>query len=576
MYTSHFYRFLIAIAFIFMGAAQANALTAGTVYTIDLEMLKSDGTLTSSAGGDSLGITTTATADASGAIAFSLSGTPDISTCNWSLTTISDPASNVVRRGIAPCPAANGTLPQGISGLSETQTDMLLQAAASAGTDDPILVLFGLAIVKSTGASASDLIQMANFANQGISGAGGYVAYLTTQGVTTTQIAAYRLDIITRLGDPTSGYSKLMKDSVDATTATGASDAAGEAAAILLRVLVQAATTAGFAQDRVLEAMNEMGNIVVPLMDAALAANTLSQATYQSVNSNIGGGIQRLRADKEIEKYTAALATLGASGTDLTTFENASSAMMTSMISAFKIFEQVFTGTETGAQIQAADTVLQAAMNTAFTTFVTSTASSNTRVGTMITNIETALGAGVGGTGLGVSDFQFMDQQGTSHNWPIMMVILTDWASAIKTAGGDLTYTRDNTALPATITWMGTCSTGGGAVFDKTTCESAGGGGVGVWTSGRTNYGAGGQNIPTPYRTIFEVQEDIMILEFVRFAAQQAAGSQMDQHTILERALAQGVDGLTTNIAGTTDVGGTLVSAAQKSAWVRLLRSPQF
>jgi hypothetical protein len=152
---------------------------------------------------------------------------------------------------------------------------------------------------------------MADLCNQGINNSGGFIDYLTSNGVSSAQVTSYRSYIITRLANASSGYSKLIKDSVDAATSSEQLDARGEAASKLLLVLVQAATDAGFSQDRVLEAFNSMGAVVEPLMTQGVTDGDITATTSQMINSSIGSGIQKLKADKDIEKYSAALTTLG-------------------------------------------------------------------------------------------------------------------------------------------------------------------------------------------------------------------------------------------------------------------------
>jgi len=179
-------------------------------------------------------------------------------------------------------------------------------------------------------------------------------------------------------------------------------------------------------------------------------------------------------------------------------------------------------------------------MTTAFDAFISSTAASDTRITTMITNIETALGVG---TGLAVSDFQFFTTSGQS-NWPIMMVIPTDWISTIKTAGGNMTYTRDTVAIPVNLSGS---------------------------LAARTDYSA----IPDPYQQLFEIQEDIMIQEFVRFDSQSSAGGDMSAENTLEKAFSDAMSTIVSNIDGTSD-GSTAITTAQKEALVELMKSPQF
>ncbi len=554
---------IILFAVLLFTASYAGALTAGETYTIKVQKINSDGTVNSG------GTSSSATADTDGKVSFSLTGVPDNSSCNFLLITIEDIAGNTVRRSLAPCPNPGEALPVGVSGLTNAQTTALLDALESAATDDPILAVFGFAIVRSTSATASELAFMADIANQGINGNDGFINYLTNNGVTSAQLAAYKSSIVSRLADKDDGYSKFIKESVDATTDTEKLSARGEAASKLLRVLVQAATTAGFPQDRVIEAFNAMGAVVVPLMKQGVANGDLSPATQRMIDSSIGGGIQKLQADRGIEKYSQALTILGATGEDVANYQAAATTLVNAMTAAFETFEQVFDGNETDAEIQAAEAVLSTAMRAAFEQFLTATAASDARITTMISNIDSALGQT---TGLTKSQFQQYKSDGTAINWPVTMVILVDWVSSIVSNGGSLTYTRDNTAIPSNITWIGDCSPSQYNNYtDKSSCENAGG----TWTVGRTNFGAGGQNIPESYASIFGIQEDIMILEFTRWAKEESAGEDMGAHETLQKEFSESVANLADNMGGTTD-GSTAVSSKQKSAILTLLQSPQF
>ncbi len=519
------------------------SLTVGEEYRITIEKINSDGSLTS--GNDSLELFTSAIADSDGKLSFSFTnGVPDNSSCNFMVVTISNSSDAVERRSLVPCPDAGKALPLGVSGVTQKQADALIAAFAEAGSDDPILAVFGFTIVRSEGITAAELSTMADICYQGIAGTNGFVDDMTGKGVTATQLQTYRNKIISLLADPDSGYSKLLKDSVDvASTNDSTLEAAkrGEAAAKLLSYLVQAATTAGFSQDRIMEAFNAMGAIAVPLITTAQNNGSLSAATAQSINSSVGGGIRKLGADRAIEKYTQALATLGASGSDLTTFTTAADTLSTTMSNAFAEFDKVFNGSETDTAVSAAQSTLDSTMTSAFNTFISSTSASNARILTMISNIDTALGTG---TGLGVSNFQFFQNGGSSVNWPIMMVIPTDWLSSIKTAGGSLSYTVDTLAIPANLS-----------------------GSLGS----RTDYSA----IPTPYRQLFEIQEDVMIREFKRFSDSSSADGDMATMNTVEKAFSDGIQTIISNIGGTTD-GTTPISTAQKTALVELMKSPQF
>ena len=548
MKTSRLFRPWVIASLFFLAASflgsHALALTAGQTYTVTIEKLTSSGTVTS--GTTSLALSTTAVADAAGKLSFSIAGIPSNSSCNLLVVTIADSAGVVARRSIVPCPDAGKTLPLGVSGVTDKQTGALLAAFASAGTDDPVLAVFGFAIVRSTGMTTSDLTVLANACNQGINASGGFLSYLSSNGVTAAQLAAYRTNIVSRLADPDIGFSKSFKESVDVASSSDSTlEAAkrGEASGKLLKMLVQAATTAGIPQDRVLEAFNAMGSVVMPILNTARTAGTLSAASLQTVNSSIGGGMQKLTAERTVEIYTQALATLGGSASDQAIFSSAATALGSAMTAAFANFDKVFTGTETAAQVQAAQTTQNAAMQAAFSAFMTGTAAANSRVTTMISNIETALGIPSGMSGMSISMFQFRKSDGTSSNWPVMMVIPTDLVSSYIAAGGSLTYTRDTTAIPAAMTWL---------------------------SGGRSNF----SGMPASYANLFKIQEDIQIVEFTRFAAQSAAGSDMGAQQVLEKNFSTKMTAIAGNIGGTTN-GTTAVSAAVRSALTRLMQSPQ-
>lgn len=551
--------FAVLSAMLMLIATDAGALTTGETYTITVQKVNSDGSLATASS------STTATADSNGKIAFTFSSVPNNSSCNFLVVTVSDSSGTTVRRSIAPCPNSGESLPMGVSGLTNAQTDALLAAVASAGTDDPILAVFGFAIVRSSGITSTELSFMATLCSEGISGTNGFIDYLTNNGVTSSQITSYRSNIVARLANTSSGYSKLIKDSVDASTTSEKLNARGEAASKLLLVLVQAAGDAGFSQDRVLEAFNAMGAIVVPLMQTGVSNGSISAATAQMIDSSIGGGIQKLTADRDIEKYSNALTALGASGDDVTNYQTAATTLLNAMVAAFKTFEQVFDGSETDSGISTAEIALNSAMQTAFEQFITDTAASDSRITTMIANMDSALGVS---TGLAVSDFQFYKSDGNTVNWPLTMVIIVDWVSNVISDGGSISYTRDTASIPSNLIWMGSCSVEG--YYNQTECEAN----SGTWAAARTDFVVD-RGINANYASIFGIQEDIEILEFTRWAAQEAAGSDMSAHETLENAFATAVAGLASNISGTTD-GSTAITSAQKSAIVTLLKSPQF
>jgi len=186
------------------------------------------------------------------------------------------------------------------------------------------------------------------------------------------------------------------------------------------------------------------------------------------------------------------------------------------------------------------------------------------------------------GTGaVSSSDFKFYNSSNTAVNWPIMMVVVTEWlnnaVAANSTTANTVSYTRDTAAnIPSNLNWVGSCDNG--TDFDKTSCVGSGA----TWTPQRTNFSGAPLSIPGTYAALFGIQEDIMIREFVRYAAAESTAdgqsdpaTQMQNFQVLEKAYADALDirGLTKS---GTNPAGTVITTAQKKALVKLLKSPQF
>lgn len=561
----------ISSVFALLGWGNAHALTAGQVYTISVEKINSNGTVT--AGSTSLGLSTTATADSNGKIDFSFtSSLPTSSSCNFLVISIKDSSGTTIRDAVAPCPASGGTVPLGVSGVTDKQTEALLAAFLAGATDDPIVAVFGFAIVRSGNMTTSDIAAMADVCYQGLYNSGGFIDYLkTTRGVTDAELLIYRNNIISQLGDSSSGYTKLMKDSVDSTSTTDSATNRGKAAGQVLKTLITAADGV-FEKDYIMEAFNAMGAIAVPLMQSKVAASALSATGASMVNAGIGGGISKLRADRGLEKYSAAMTLMGASGEDLSQFTTAVSALRTAMEAAFAQFEDVFAENDSGTNgssttIDNDRNAMEGQMQTAFGAYMTAMAAADARITTMISGIQT-----VSGVAPNANFFKFVQNGGSAVNWPINMVVLAQWGTTIAQASGSLSYTQDNLAIPGALaTFMGSC-TNAAFAYNQSACTGNGG----TWTAGRRNF-ASADYVPSqyPYGHLMNIQQDLMIREFKRFEDDNAAGSSMSARETLEKNFTDGLGTLAGNITGTTN-GTTAFTTAQKKAIITLMQSPQF
>ena len=187
-----FFAFTIVLG---LGAPLHAALTAGETYTIIIQQINSNGTVAEYT-------RTTGTADANGKLGFSLSSLPTHPGTNFIVFIIQDSSENVVRKGFVPAPPAGSTNLVGINSLSTVQTDAVLAAMELAGTDDPIAVAYLLVLLRSPEATVNDGLTLAALGKDAIMGDDGFEGFLTSNGVTTTQMNAFKNALIY---NPTAG-----------------------------------------------------------------------------------------------------------------------------------------------------------------------------------------------------------------------------------------------------------------------------------------------------------------------------------------------------------------------------------
>jgi hypothetical protein len=555
--------FVLSLLYMFSFAVTGHALTAREAYTVYIDAISSSGTVVNT------GIITRADADITGKISFNIgSGLPSRTSYNFLLITIKDSTGTTVRRALAPTPSSTSSTNLGISIVTDDQVDMLLAGMASAETDDPILVIFGLTMVRSASMTAGELSVIASVGIQGVRGSGGFVDYLTnTKGYSSATMTIFRNGIVNRLNR----FSTLYKDSVDATTSSASADKRGEAAALLMTILMESGTDASMNIDDILSALDAMGEIVVPLFQAQVTAGNMRSSVLAALNSSIGSSIQKANADRALEKYTRALITLNASASQVARYNTAATTLLNSMITAFKTFEQLFLDPSTQpsqATITAAQTALNTTMETAFDQFIVDSASTNAEILTMRTSLASAFSIPIGN--IPPNMFMFSDRQGNSINWPIPMVASTEWVSSLVSAGGGLTYTRDTLAVPALMAWLDSDDNPGNGI-----------------NSTRHDFGAANVNgvagdekgLPTAMASLMGLREDIEIIEFTKYAAFNTANGDgevtMAEHKAIVNTFATRLGGRASTLGGTTD-GSTAISSAQKSALVTMQTSPDF
>lgn len=571
--------YLIALILIGLAISGANAyaLTAGQTYTIEVDAIGSNGAIV-----DLAGLSTTATADSNGKVAFTITGVPDRTSYNFLVMSIKDSTGATVRRSIVPTPTAGGTTNLGVSLLTEGQTEAILSALSSAGTDNPIAVAFLSVILRTASLNST---QLGYVATAGVSAVTGFQSELTTLGVTTSQLATFKSGIVSRMGQ----FTSLFKDAVDATTAAASAQNRGKAAGLLMQIFAHSATDAGFPEDYVELALMAAGDAV----DDNVSWGSLPTSFKSAVNAEMGSAMQKIRAEKALKKYTTALTTLSASTSQISRYNTAANNLFTAMENAFKSFEELFSNEETApstAAITAAQTAINTAMQTAFSTFITDAASNASEIDDMATAMKSGFCGGnsgciaaittMRGTTADNSMFSFRTQDGTIVYWPIPMVVPTTWTANIVTAGGSLTYTRDTLPVPTNMLWLD--SEDNGAPFNMKRHDWGDVGPAGPNNDAGNEAGANDvagddKAIPASLASLFGLREDAQIIEFSKFKGFQDIGGEptMAQMKSIMNTLATRLAGMESAIGGTTN-GVTAISTAQKKALVTTSLSPDF
>ena len=555
-----------------MTAAPSHAaLTPGATYTITIQKMNSNGTVSDYS-------TTTATANADGKLSFSLPSMPTNADCNFIVFILKDADGTVVRKGFVPAPPAGSTNELGINNLSTVQTNAILSAAEKIGTDDPIAFAYLITLLRSDGATANDALLFAELGKVAIVGTGGFEDTLTSNGVTATQLANFKSYLIY---NPTAGKKTLrdltasFKAAVDSGDAATAKQEMQKAGGFMADVFMDAASSAGIEYTLILVAHDAAGDVAED--HQADIISQLSTNVQSSMEQSMSSFFQRIAAVKVKGEYTKALTTLNASGTQVDTFNAAVNVMMDAMAAIDSDYADLFNDPQGYCTAHSKDfATVQAEVNAryqaAFTAFQTAIESSNPDINTMKANVVAAFQVQNPGFNAGFLPGNFgtyIDFTGTQKNWPIPQVVMVNWLATIIAAGGDLDYTQDTIAIPAMMAqWMGTCSNPN--FWDQFSCQGNGG----VWTTQRRTYN---DTTPSPspaFNYYMSIMDDIQIIECSRYSiyngGQQPTREQEKQAKLLFQ---QRMEAAGDRITGKTNTT-TAISDAQKDAIIKLLMQP--
>ncbi len=547
------------------GLSSAHALVSGELYTITIQKINSNGTVSDYS-------STTATADSNGKLSFSLSSMPTYLDCNFLVFIIKDSNNEVQRKGFVPAPPAGDTSLLGINALSTAQTNAVIAAGAVIGTDDPIAVAYLLTILRTEQATTDDATALAGLGSQAITGTGGFEYTLLSSGVTADQLAAFKGYLVY---NPDSTKKTLryltaqFKDAVDSTDTTTAKALMQKAGGYMADVFMDAAESAGINLSLILAAHDAAGVVAGSPTNLARMATT-STALQIGMQQSMDSFFKRIAAVKVKSEYTKALTTLNASGTQVDTFTAGVAAMMAAMEAIDSDYAEYYTDPEGylashGTTQSALRAAMDARFQAAFSDFQTAIQSSNADINTMKSAVAAAFGITLGQL---PADFgTYIDfSSGTQKNWPIPQTVMVSWMANIISTGGSLTYTRDTLSIPSFCMWMGSCSNP--SYYDQVSCQSTGG----TWTAGRHDYT--GMTPSNSFNAYLGLAEDINIIEMNRYAIYQGGGNpSRDDEKAAKLLFATRMDDAAGRISGTVD-GSTLISSDQKRAIVKLLMQP--
>ncbi|MBT1076219.1 hypothetical protein [Geobacter grbiciae] len=584
-------------------AFAATAPLADGTYTITVSKFNSNGTLST--------VSSNSAVATGGKLDFTLPSMPTRNDANFLFFELKGANGTVVRHGFAPAPPASATNKLGINEMSDKQAQVVKQTAALAGSDDPILMSYLLVMLRSPDINDDDISMIAQMGKAGILGSGGFEGFLTSPsgGNTTTNQLKSLKDCLIYNSDGTQktlrSFTEGYYDAVNMMTADEQKEMQ-RAGGLMGEIFIDAATCAGIKPDLVLAAHNAAGVAVYD--DESMAALTAHNPSFASaMESAMTTFHMRISASNLAGEYSKALTALGASGSQVTDFLNASRSLMTS----FEILDAQYAGfyadpesyaASKGTTVDIVQTELQDAFQAAFSTFQGAIASKATDISAMKTGVLTILphGATLPGDFGTYTMFTAQDQPtceaaggvwgmtGCVANWPIPQTVMVTWLAGILGNGGDFAYTRDSTPLPSFAEgfWGGECT----MAADQSTCTMNGG----MWTQSNTCVvmmqkgmceGIGGawsarhtfSSGNNAFNGFQGIQEDIAILEMKRQADRETMPAAGESEQLYEmRAKKNFVDGLATladKITGRTNAT-TPISTELKQAIITLMRQP--
>ncbi len=452
------------------------ALTPNHSYTVAVDGISSSGSITS------INISAQATSDSSGILAFSLTGStiPTNTEYNFLLVSIRDDATTI-RRAIIPAPEDGAAINLGISPMTESQTEALLNVMASEGTDNPMLVLFGSLVIRSGAFGDATINVISSLIGDAIMGDDGFHDFLISK-VGTVSTDAFYTAIIGHFGE----YTAKLKQAVESASTLESKNFRAEAASLLSSILVESANTAGFDSSVVIAAMKASSDRMEYFNDH----DNISDEVTTAIDMIMIVNDLKLQADALKNRYLSAMDTLAGSTSQMDRVSDAVEAFTESLVAAFQSMEEIFEDEESfnfdPDDIEDRMQDIQQDIAVSFSEFTGDMAATEDEIEAMR-------------SALGIPDdvpdgtFKYRTTTGHEYYWPITTVTALNW---LNTNFAEFTYTRNNTPIPSAYSWL----------------------------PDRTNYTAFPyDNMPALLQNMFGLKQDLEILYFQRCMGEIAA-----------------------------------------------------
>ncbi len=391
---------------------------------------------------------------------FSLANLPNFPAYNFLLVRTKDADGNIVRQGIAPAPRAGEETLLGVSPASVSQTRAMLKAMEDAGSDDPVMVLFGFTLIRTGALDDEDIAAMGDLARQAV--LDGFNAFLEDK-IGATKMQAFRNAVQNRLGN----YTAKIKDLIDSAEAGQKQKFRGQAGAMLSRFLVEAAAAAGFDPGLIPPAMKAMSD------EAERHVASLSEGMTACMDVVMASTYMKIMAEVVKQKYSSGLEVLGASDDQIERMNQAIDNFSENLVGIFIDFESLFEDEEAMPAVEDLEEkmgLMQDAFNGALQEFMTASASSVEELDEMIASIQTRFCPSTADQTICINSlnsmkgsdpnylgnhgfFQIRDLEGARLRWPIPMVVAVKWVADNHPIR--FSYRRDN-LVPAPQHWVNT------------------------------------------------------------------------------------------------------------------------